>query len=141
MQEEYFSFRKLDVYQESKKYVLHIYELLKQFPKEEQYALCDQLRRSAVSIPSNLVEGMGRVSLKEQIHFIEIAFGSLSETICQLDIACELNYISKDQLTQLENLAKQLIRMFSSLKRKREQLLSSSKKQTSRGSATLTATE
>ena len=141
MQEEYFSFRKLDVYQESKKYVLHIYELLKQFPKEEQYALCDQLRRSAVSIPSNLVEGMGRVSLKEQIHFIEIAFGSLSETICQLDIACELNYISKDQLTQLENLAKQLTRMFSSLKRKRELLLSSSKKQTSRGSATLTATE
>ena len=141
MQEEYFSFRKLDVYQESKKYVLHIYELLKQFPKEEQYALCDQLRRSAVSIPSNLVEGMGRVSLKEQIHFIEIAFGSLSETICQLDIACELNYISKEQLTQLENLAKQLIRMFSSLKRKRELLLSSSKKQTSRGSATLTTTE
>ena len=141
MQEEYFSFRKLDVYQESKKYVLHIYELLKQFPKEEQYALCDQLRRAAVSIPSNLVEGMGRVSIKEQIHFIEIAFGSLSETICQLDIACELNYISKDQLTQLENLAKQLIRMFSSLKRKRELLLSSSKKQTSRGSATLTATE
>ena len=141
MQEEYFSFRKLDVYQESKKFVLHIYELLKQFPKEEQYALCDQLRRAAVSIPSNLVEGMGRVSIKEQIHFIEIAFGSLSETICQLDIACELNYISKDQLTQLENLAKQLIRMFSSLKRKRELLLSSSKKQTSRGSATLTATE
>ena len=141
MQEEYFSFRRLDVYQESKKFVLHIYELLKQFPKEEQYALCDQLRRAAVSIPSNLVEGMGRVSIKEQIHFIEIAFGSLSETICQLDIACELNYISKDQLTQLENLAKQLIRMFSSLKRKRELLLSSSKKQTSRGSATLTTTE
>ena len=72
MKEEYFSFRRLDVYQESKKYVLYIYELLKQFPKEEQYALCDQLRRAAVSIPSNLVEGMGRVSIKEQIHFIEM---------------------------------------------------------------------
>lgn len=141
MQEEYFSFRRLDVYQESKKFVLHIYELLKHFPKEEQYALCDQLRRAAVSIPSNLVEGMGRVSIKEQIHFIEIAFGSLNETICQLDIAYELNYISQEQLIQSEKLAKQLIRMLSSLKRKRELLLSSSKKEKSRGSATLTATE
>ena len=141
MQEEYFSFRRLDVYQESKKFVLHIYELLKQFPKEEQYALCDQLRRAAVSIPSNLVEGMGRVSIKEQIHFIEIAFGSLNETICQLDIAYELNYISQEKLIQSEKLAKQLIRMLSSLKRKRELLLSSSKKEKSRGSATLTATE
>ena len=141
MQEEYFSFRRLDVYQESKKFVLHIYELLKQFPKEEQYALCDQLRRAAVSIPSNLVEGMGRVSIKEQIHFIEIAFGSLNETICQLDIAYELNYISQEQLIQSEKLAKQLIRMLSSLKRKRELLLSSSKKEKSRGSATLTATK
>ena len=141
MQEEYFSFRRLDVYQESKNYVLYIYELLKQFPKEEQYALCDQLRRAAVSIPSNLVEGMGRVSIKEQIHFIEIAFGSLNETICQLDIAYELNYISQEQLIQSEKLAKQLIRMLSSLKRKRELLLSSSKKEKSRGSATLTATE
>ena len=134
-------YRKLLIYEKATALVVHVYALIKKFPKEEQYALCDQLRRSAVSIPSNLVEGMGRVSLKEQIHFIEIAFGSLSETICQWDIACELNYISKDQLTQLENLAKQLIRMFSSLKRKRELLLSSSKKQTSRGSATLTATE
>ena len=141
MQEEYFSFRRLDVYQESKKFVLHIYDLLTQFPKEEQYALCDQLRRAAVSIPSNLVEGMGRVSIKEQIHFIEIAFGSLNETICQLDIAYELNYISQEQLIQSEKLAKQLIRMLSSLKRKRELLLSSSKKEKSRGSATLTATK
>ena len=103
--------------------------------------MCDQLRRAAVSIPSNLVEGMGRVSIKEQIHFIEIAFGSLNETICQLDIAYELNYISQEQLIQSEKLAKQLIRMLSSLKRKRELLLSSSKKEKSRGSATLTATE
>ena len=109
--------------------------MLKQFPKEEQYALCDQLRRAAVSIPSNLVEGMGRVSIKEQIHFIEIAFGSLNETICQLDIAYELNYISQEQLIQSEKLAKQLIRMLSSLKRKRELLL------TPRAAGTLTASK
>ena len=84
---------------------------------------------------------MGRVSIKEQIHFIEIAFGSLNETICQLDIAYELNYISQEQLSQSEKLAKQLIRMLSSLKRKRELLLSSSKKEKSRGFATLTATK
>ena len=54
---ETFSYRQLDVYQKAKKLVVYIYQLLRQFPKEEQYALCDQLRRAAVSIPSNIAEG------------------------------------------------------------------------------------
>ena len=73
---ECFSYRKLRVYQQVKNFVICVYELLKCFPKEENYALCDQLRRSAMSIPSNIAEGMGRCSIKEQVHFIEIAFGS-----------------------------------------------------------------
>ena len=73
---ECFSYRKLNVYQQAKDFVVYVYMLLAQFPKEEQYALCDQLRRAVISIPSNIAEGVGRSSLKEQILFIEIAFGS-----------------------------------------------------------------
>ena len=71
MSTQYFTYRDLRVYQHAKDYVIFVYALLKQFPKEEQYALCDQLRRASVSIPSNLVEGMSRASSKEQLHFIE----------------------------------------------------------------------
>ena len=77
------NFRSLRAYQESKELVKQVYELLKKFPKEEQYALCDQLRRSVISVPSNIAEGMGRYSTKEQVHFLEIAFGSLMEVSAQ----------------------------------------------------------
>ncbi|MBQ3237914.1 MAG: four helix bundle protein [Bacteroidaceae bacterium] len=120
MSTEYFSYRRLDVYQKSKDFVIFIYRLLKQFPKEEQYALCDQLRRAAVSIPSNIAEGMGRVSIKEQIHFIEIAFGSLNEVMCQLELACDLSYLTQEQLAISEDFAKDLIRMLSRLRKIRE---------------------
>lgn len=56
-----------------------VYGLLKQFPKEEQYALCDQLRRAVISVPSNIAEGSGRASAKDQAHFIEMAYGSQME--------------------------------------------------------------
>ncbi|MBQ8272947.1 MAG: four helix bundle protein [Bacteroidaceae bacterium] len=65
MSAQYFTYRDLRVYQYAKDYVIFVYALLKQFPKEENYALCDQLRRACVSIPSNLVEGMSRTSSKE----------------------------------------------------------------------------
>ena len=74
-----------------------VYAMLKKFPKEEQYALCDQLRRAVISVPSNVAEGSGRTSPKDQAHFFEMAFGSLMEVDCQMDIACELDYITKDE--------------------------------------------
>lgn len=61
------SFRNLEAYKESKGLVKEVYRLLKKFPKEEQYALCDQLRRAAVSITSNIAEGSGRSYVKEKI--------------------------------------------------------------------------
>ena len=87
------TFRNLNVYIKSKELVKQIYELLKKFPREEQFALCDQLRRAVISIPSNIAEGSGRNSQKDQAHFYTIAYGSLMEVDCQIDIAQELGYI------------------------------------------------
>ena len=90
-----YSFEKLKVWQEAKGLVVEVYHLLDSFPKFENYALCDQIRRAIVSVPSNIAEGSGRSSLKEQIHFLEIAYSSLLETYNQLLIAVELSYIIK----------------------------------------------
>ena len=95
-----FSFFDLRVYQESKGLVKSVYELMKKFPIEEKFALCDQLRRSVTSIPSNIVEGSGRISPKEKLRFIEIAYGSLMEVLCQLDIAYDLDYITKEEFNK-----------------------------------------
>ena len=92
-----FTFFDLRVYQEAKELVKSVYTLLDKFPKYETYALGDQLRRAVTSVPSNIAEGSGRFSIKEKIHFIEIAYGSLTETLCQLDIAHDLNYITDEE--------------------------------------------
>ena len=94
-----FTFFDLRVYQESKQLVKDVYSLLEKFPKFEVYALGDQLRRAVVSVPSNIAEGSGRSSLKEKVHFLEIAYGSLTETLCQLDIAHDLGYISDEEFS------------------------------------------
>ena len=92
-----FTFFDLRVYKEAKLLVRDIYSLMDKFPKYETYALSDQLRRAVISVPSNIAEGSGRISTKEKIHFLEIAYGSLTETLCQLDIARYLGYISDEE--------------------------------------------
>lgn len=109
------SFRDLDAYKESKTLVTEVYRLLKKFPKEEQYALCDQLRRAAISITSNIAEGSGRVSTKEKIHFLEISYGSLMEVLSQLDIACDLGYITKEDFKQFEMIENRVAGLISDL--------------------------
>ena len=94
-----FTFFDLRVYQEAKELVKSVYAFLDKFPKYETYALGDQLRRAVTSVPSNIAEGSGRFSVKEKIHFIEIAYGSLTEALCQLDIAHDLNYITDEEFT------------------------------------------
>ena len=91
-----YQFERLDCWQESRKMVKLVYQLLKKFPKEEQFALCGQLRRAVVSVPSNIAEGNGRIALKEQIHFLEIAYGSTMEIYCQLLLAVDLGFISEE---------------------------------------------
>ena len=90
-----YNYQKLDVYKVSKEFVCVVYEILKHFPAEEKYALCDQIRRAVISVPANIAEGMGRTSIKEQRHFLEISYGSLMEVQCLLDISAELGFIRK----------------------------------------------
>jgi four helix bundle protein len=112
---EDFTFRKLKVYQLSKELVIMVYSYLKYFPKEEQYALCDQIRRAVVSVPSNIAEGMSRISKKERLHFLEISYGSLMETLCQIEISTELKFISYDDLQNVETKTAEISRMLSGL--------------------------
>ena len=118
MNEKKYEYKNLDVYKESKVLVKMIYTLLEKFPKVETYALCDQLRRSVISVPSNIAEGSGRTSAKDQAHFFEIAYGSIMEVSCQMDIACELGYINLDELKQIEEQARRIAAMLSGLRRK-----------------------
>ena len=99
---ETFSFENLNAYKEAKSLVVDVYKLIAKFPQSERFALSAQLQRAIVSVPSNIAEGSGRVSYKEKIHFLEIAYGSLMESFCQLEIACELNYISAEELAKIK---------------------------------------
>ena len=118
MNEAKYSYKNLDVYKESKVLVKMVYGLLKQFPKEEQYALCDQLRRAVISVRSNIAEGSGRTSMKDQAHFIEIAFGSLMEVDCQMDIACDLEYITQEDFSKICIQISRVAAMLSALRNK-----------------------
>lgn len=97
-----YSFEKLNVWQEAKKLVVDVYNLLDGFPKFEKYALCDQIRRAVISVPSNIAEGSGRRSLRVQIHYLEISYGSLMETYNQLLIAIDLGYISEESVEAIK---------------------------------------
>ncbi len=113
------SFRNLIVYKRAKEIVSQVYDLLKQFPREEQYALCDQLRRAAISIPSNIAEGSGRQTDKDQAHFYSMAYASAMEVLAQMDIACDLKYINQDEFSQLELMVEEEAKMLSSMCAKR----------------------
>ncbi len=98
-----FSFEKLDVWKLSKEFVKEIYLITKQFPAEELYSLTSQLRRAGVSIASNIAEGAGRTSAKDQARFYGIAYASLMETLNQLIIAYDLSYIDENSYKALRN--------------------------------------
>ncbi|MBG0763762.1 MAG: four helix bundle protein [Tissierellales bacterium] len=103
-----FAFQRLKIYQLSKELVLYNYNLVKKFPREEKYALVQQMNRAAVSIPSNIAEGTSRKSNKDKAHFINISYGSLMELICQMEIALELNYISDNEFEKFSKMARNL---------------------------------
>lgn len=110
-------YKNLKVYQIAKVIVKNVYQLMKKFPSEERYALCDQLRRAAISVPTNIVEGLSRASDKEKHNFLNIAYGSLMETMCQLDISADLGYITNEELKHVEDESVELICMMKGMMR------------------------
>lgn len=114
-----YDYKQLEVYKEGKNLVKMVYKMLEKFPKEEQYALCDQLRRAVISVPSNIAEGLERYSSKEQIHFFEIAYGSLREVDCQMDLAHDLGYITAEEVREVVDQICLLSALISGLRSKR----------------------
>ena len=92
--------KELNIWKEGIRLVTKIYEISRSFPEEEKYGLVSQLRRSAISIPSNIAEGAARKNDKELIQSLHISLGSLSELDTQLIISNELGYLEHDELIQ-----------------------------------------
>ncbi|MBR5841492.1 MAG: four helix bundle protein [Bacteroidaceae bacterium] len=117
-----YNFERLEVWHVARELVTKVYHLLSKFPVEERFALCDQIRRAAISVPSNIVEGDSRISPKEQMHFVEIAYGSLMELYCQLVIAVDLGYLQKEwsEVIEANRLIDQTARMLSGLRKSLE---------------------
>ena len=111
-----FSFEDLNAYKYARALVKSVYVLLDKFPYSERNALTDQLRRAVISVPSNIAEGMGRMSTKEQIHFIEISYGSLMEVLCQIQLAYDLNYISIEVLDEKKSQIQSTAKLISGLR-------------------------
>jgi len=110
--------KKLDVWKKSLEYVSSIYKLTQSFPREEQFGLTSQLRRAAVSIISNIAEGLSRTSKLEKIRFLEISRSSLVEIDTQLEISLKLKLCNNEDLKEIEKLLNSLFAMITSLKKK-----------------------
>lgn len=108
-------FENLEVWQYSHQLTLAIYRITKSFPVEERYGLISQLRRSASSVPTNIVEGRGRFTRKEFINFLYIARGSLEETKYHLILARDLEYLPHSDFEALMNKCKKVGRMINGL--------------------------
>lgn len=117
------SYRDLIAWQKSIELVKHIYELAAKWPKEELYGLASQIKRAAVSVPSNIAEGHGRRSTKDYIRHLNIAYGSLMEVETQLYISFRLGFTSETDLSKLTEQTTELGRiangLITSLNRKR----------------------
>ena len=100
---EKFYYRTLDVYQRAKGLANRIYDVTEAFPHTEMYALSNQLQRAAISVMSNIAEGLGRFSYKERVHFLDIANGSLMEISSQLELAEMRHYIGTPCLQQFDD--------------------------------------
>jgi len=100
------SFRDLIVWQKAYKLTLEVYNITKDFPKNETYGLAQQMRRAAISIPSNIAEGYGRKHQAEYKQFLSMAYGSLLELETQYQLAIDLQYLNKNGT--LENLFKEV---------------------------------
>jgi len=109
------NYRDLIVWQRSMKLVKDVYQFTASFPKEEIYCLTQQIRRSSISVPSNIAEGAGKRSTKDYMRFLEMSSGSLAELETQMMIASELQYIDKNMLERLLNESSEIGKMINGL--------------------------
>lgn len=112
------TYRDLKIWHKAMEMVTEIYRASATFPREEIFGLTAQVRRSAISIPSNIAEGFGRRTQNDYLRFLQIAMGSLFEVQTQLEIAANLEYLSGEQHCRIHDLSRELERMMSSLMHK-----------------------
>ena len=112
------TFRDLLIWQKSMALITNCYTISANFPKEEQFGLTSQIRRCAISIPSNIAEGFGRGTNKEYYRFLTISLGSLFEFQTQIEIAYNLNYITLENFNKLYENSRELERMLTSFMNK-----------------------
>ncbi|MBI3290656.1 four helix bundle protein [Candidatus Falkowbacteria bacterium] len=98
------TFKELKVWQKAHGLVLAIYEITQNFPSEEKFGLTSQMRRASISIAGNIVEGFRRKSLKDTLHFYNIAEGSLEELKYQLILSRDLEFVTNDEFNKVNNL-------------------------------------
>jgi four helix bundle protein len=110
-----FSFEKLDVWNRSRQLTKCIYKITKKFPDEEKFGIISQLRRASISVCSNIAEGSSRKSKKDQIHFYNIAYSSLMETLNQLIISNDLEFIDCQSLSDTRKEIHTISRMINGL--------------------------
>lgn len=109
------SYRDLIVWQKSMDLVVQVYQVSKLFPKDELFGLTSQIRRAAISVPSNIAEGYGRLHRKEYLNHLSIARGSLLEAETQLQIAVRLEYLTREQAMPAWSIMQEVGRMLRAL--------------------------
>ncbi len=108
-------YKNLIVWQKSIVLTIKIYELAKQFPKDEVFGLTSQMKRAVISIPSNIAEDSRRITRKDTNNFYSIAFGSASELETQLEIAFRLKFLDEKIYTEVVNLLTEILKMLNKL--------------------------
>ena len=96
-----FPYEKLEVWQDARQLVKKIYAITRRFPSDEKFGIVSQINRAAVSVASNLAEGSSRTSLKDQAHFTQLAYSSLMELTCQLNLTCDLGLIDETKFQEM----------------------------------------
>ena len=112
-----FGFQNLDTYHLAKMLVIETYKTTDTFSNSEKYGLSQQMNRAAVSIPSNIAEGYAREGSKDKCHFLNIAYGSLMELVCQFEIARELDFVEEEKYQDFKNKAFKLAIKISNFKK------------------------
>lgn len=112
------NYRELDVWKKSRILVKEVYKMTSKFPKEEQFGLRSQMRRCAVSIPSNIAEGAGRTTDKDFANFLSISLGSSYELETQLLLSMDLEFISKQNCESLVNSTIEIQKMIFNLRKR-----------------------